>query len=144
MAATTLKAIIDRVQAVCEAAPLQLVKAKDAFSHQRQPNGLLTDTYFIEDGGIVSSVEQGNNAEARIDALHVHLARKVAFNGTLALETLETDLLTLERYLLADGPNNSYYPRVVNRRTTRPKDKDFVVGTLTVNVDFDVDKSVSA
>lgn len=142
MAATTLKAIIDRLQAVCEASPLLFTKAKDAFSHQRQPNALLTDTYFIEDGGMVSSLEQGNNAEARIDLLNIQLARKVAFNGTLALENLETDLLTLERYLLADGPTHSYYPRVINRRTTRPNGKDFVIGTLGVHVDYDVDKNI--
>lgn len=143
MADTTLKAIIDRIQAVCEGAPLSLTKAKDAFSHDRQPNALLTNTYHLEDGGLVSSVDQGNNAEARIDAIDIHVAKKLAFDGTAALEAMETTLLTLERYILADGLSNSYHARSVNHKVTRPTGKDFLIGSLTINVDYDVSKAVA-
>ena len=143
MADTTLKAIIDRIQAVCEASPLSLSKAKDAFSHDRQPNALLSNTYYLEDGGLVSSVDQGNNAEARIDAIDIHVAKKLAFDGTTALETMETTLLTLERYVLADGLSNSYHAHVANHKVSRPTGKDFLIGSLTINVDYDVSKAVA-
>ena len=144
MGATTLKTIIDTVQALCEASPLSLSKSRDAFSHDRQPNTLLTNTYHIEDDGIVSSTELGANAEARIDALKIHIARKIAFDGVTAFETVQETLLTLERHLLAHGPNHSYYPRALNRDVTRPKGTDFLIGSLTVHVDYDVDKDTDA
>src|SRR5438105_15759498 len=113
MAETTLSAIIDRIQAVLEDTPLDLSKAKDAFSHDSQPNGLLTDTYYLHDAGVQNSVEQSNNAEARIDQIEILLARKVAFDATAALETMEASLRDVERYLVADGPTNGYQATLV-------------------------------
>lgn len=140
MADTTLKAIIDRFQAVCEASPQSLKKAKDAFSHDRQPNGLLTDTYFIQDDGVLSSVEVTNNAEARIDRLTVFLARKVSFDAVTAMESMETSLSRLERAIEADGLSNNYHARLQTRRVSRPKDKDFVIGGVGFTCDYDYSK----
>jgi hypothetical protein len=141
MANTTLKAIIDRFQAVCEASASSLKKTKDAFSHDAQPNGLLTGTYYLEDAGISSSVECSNNAEARIDQLTVWIARKVAFDGVTALETMETAINTLERAIVADGPAQGYHARLAGRKVSRPKDKDFLIGSATFTVDYDYTKT---
>lgn len=137
MAATDLNAIIDRVQAVLEASPLSLSKSKDAFSHDRQPNTMVTNSYYLRDAGLASSQDQSSNAEARIDQIEIFVGRKVNFDGTTAMETMQTSLIAIERALVADGPSHSYNARAVNRRVTRPGGKEMVVGSLTLSFDYD-------
>ncbi len=143
MAATTLKAIVDRFQAVLEASPLSLKATRDAFSHDRQPNALLDGTYYIQDDGVAESRPVSNHADVRIDRLTVFLARKLAFDGQTQKETIETTLNTIERYLIADGPANSYHAFIGGRRVTRPAGTDIAIGSITVHVDYDFSTSTS-
>lgn len=144
MADTTLKAIIDRFEAVLEATPLFLKPTKDAFSHDRQPNTLLDNSYYLEDGGLVSSRPVGNYKAVRVDRLVVFVALKLNFQAQTQKETMTTTLLTIERYLKADGPANSYHAEIGGgRRVTRPKGKDILIGSLALTVDYDVNESTS-
>jgi hypothetical protein len=143
MAATTLGAILGHVRAVCEGTGLALSPTKDAFTHDRQPNTVLTDAYWVEDGGLGQNLEATANAAVRVDKLTVWIARKVAFDGQAAVDALETTLEALERRILADGLTHAYHARLDGRRVSRPAGKDFAVGSATVSVDYDVDLTVT-
>lgn len=143
MSDTTLKAIIDRFQAVLEASPISLTATRDAFSHDRQPNALLTNTYHVEDDGLQGTQSITNHKEARIDRLTVFVARKLDFAPQTAKETMETLLTTIERYLKADGLSNNYHVNLQNRRVTRPAGKDFLIGSVTLTVDYDFNAATS-
>jgi hypothetical protein len=140
MSALTLSDIFARVRVVLEAPPLTLTPTTDAFSHARQPTTLLTNSYYLEDGGLVSSQSVGNYDAVREDRVTIYVAQKLAFDGAAALDTLEDTLVAVERALVADGPAQSYSvgPRP-ERRITRADGADVAVGSiaLTVNYDFD-------
>lgn len=140
MADTTLSAIIDRVQAVVEASPVSLLKSKDAFTHERQPNALLTDTYHLADGGLYTSVDVTSNAEARVDRLQILVARKVTFDSTAAMEAMHATLRAIERALIADGPAHSYNAQLNGRTVTKTAGKDFLIGSITMLFDYDYSK----
>lgn len=142
MAATTLKAIMDRFQAVLEASPLSLKATKEPFSHDRSPNAVIDTAYRIEDGGIASSRPVGASQFVRADRLTVFLAKKLNFAAQSSVETLETTLNTIERYILADDANNNYHASLEARRITRPPDSDVAVASLVFVVDYDYSGSV--
>lgn len=140
MAATTLSAIRDRFAAVLEAAPLNLTKTTDAFSHDRQPNTVLDNAYRVEDAGMVQNRPVGNTQFARVDRLRIYIARKLAFDPAGAIDSVEDTLNTIERYILADDAAHDYHASVEGRGTpNRPQDADIVVGSLTLLVDYDYD-----
>lgn len=144
MADTTLAAIYARVRAVLEAAPLNLKPTKDAFSHDRQPNTLLDGSYYLEDGGLQSNRPATNYKAVRIDRIIVLVAAQLKFAPEVAKETMHTTLLTAERYIKADGPAHSYHAEIaVGRRITRPKNGDFLIGSIPFTVDYDVNESTS-
>lgn len=137
MAATTLKAIMDRFQVVLEGSPLRLKPTKEPFSHDRSPNAVIDTAYRIEDGGMSLSRPVGANQFVRVDRLTVYLAKKFNFAAQESVETLETTLNTIERRILNDDADNSYHASVESRRVTRVPDADVMVGSLVFLVDFD-------
>lgn len=143
MAVTTLAAIVTRFRAVLEAAPFSFTAATDQFSHDRQPNAVLDSAYYVEDTGLSDTVSLTNNQQARLDRLTVFVARKLKFDPVTELDTLQDTLLDIERYIKADGPNNSYHVDVVDREVTRPEELDIAIGSVTLEVDYDVSEATS-
>lgn len=143
MAATTLKAIMDRFQVVLEDDPLNLKATREPFSHDLAPNTIVDTAYRLEDGGLVSSRPVGNTQYVRVDRLIVYLTKKLNFAGQASVETLEQTLNTIERYILADDSANSYHASVEQRRITRIPETDVAVASLTFLVDYDFNAKTS-
>lgn len=137
MAATTLKAIIDRFQAVCEGADLNLKKSQEEFSFDLQPNLRINNVYRIADDGLSQSQTLTNDVDARIDVLSVWLMRKATPDSQAERETLETTINTLERKILADGPSNNYKATLEGREVERPDGSDVIVARVGFFVDYD-------
>lgn len=137
MATLTLLAIVDRFQAVLEAAPFSLKKTKEPFSHDGQPNTALDDAYRLEDLGLRTSRSSTNLTAVRVDGLRVWIARKLAFDGQAAIDTVETQLVAIERYLKADGRQQGYHAELTGRGLKRRGD------IVTANIDFAVDYDFS-
>jgi hypothetical protein len=137
MPALVLSDIIARFRTVLEAAPVSLTETREAFSHERQPNAALENSYYLEDGGIVSSRSVSNYDVVRLDRLTVFIAKKLAFDGATAMDALEDTLVSVERALVADGTSQGYNVNVEQRRMTRPAGRDYCVGSLAVTVDYD-------
>ena len=135
MAATTLKAIIDRFQAVLEGADLQLKKTTEEFSFDRQPNTRIDNVYRIEDAGLVSTESATNNMEVRIDELAAWFARKATPDSQAVRDTLETDIVAFERKIVTDGRSNSYRATLNGREIERVD--DVILARVSVLVDYD-------
>ncbi len=136
MAATTLAAILDRFQAVCEGANVNLRKTTDEFSFDRQPNAKLDTVYRIEDAGFSETASLTNNVDARVDLLSIWVARKATPDSQATRRTVEVDLLTIERQVVADGPDNNYHASKTAREVERVG--DVIMGRLELSVDYDV------
>lgn len=142
MAALTLTDILARFRVVLEAEPLNLKAANDAFSHARQPAGVLTDSYYLEDGGIASNRSVGNYDTVRLHRVVIYVARHLGMDSEAALASIATTLTAIERALIGDGTNQSYQiAPEVQQRITRPANADYAVGSLTLSADFDYDES---
>lgn len=139
MAALTLKQIIDRFQAVMEAAPIAMTATREPFSHDLQPAGLVTNTYRVEDGGLRDTKPMTNHASARVDTLRIWIARKIAFAGQTAVEAIEESLVAIERAIKADGAAQSYHAEIVGRDPRRKG--DLVIASITFSVDYDFSES---
>jgi hypothetical protein len=133
--------IIDRFQAVLEAAPFSLKATTDPFGLDRQPNAALNNAYRIEDSGLVRSHSITNHVAARVDRLTVFIARKVAFGGSASPEALEAQLITIERYLKTDGRQNGFHVEAVGRKMKASK--EVVIGSIDLTVDYDFNEAVS-
>ena len=144
MAATTLKAIIDRFQVICEGGTLSLQKSLTPFTLVREPNATLESAYYLEDGGVVQTDIGTNEIEFRVDAVTVHLARRLKFAGQTEAETLQTTMNTLERLILADGPAQGFHASVAARVAPAPMEDnaDVIVAGLTFNCDYDFSTAV--
>lgn len=144
MADTTLADIYARFRAVLEATPLDLTATRDAFSHDRQPNSLLGGSYYLEDGGLQTSRPMGNMKAARIDRIVIYVAAKLKFAPETAKEAMHTSLLTAEQYMKADGVTHGYHVEIApGRRITRPRGGDFLIGSIPLTVDYDVNEATS-
>jgi len=143
VAALTITDILARFRVVLEAEPLNLIESNDAFSHQRQPAGVVTNSYYIEDTGIVSNRSVGNYDTVRLQRLTVYVARVIPpGQGSATLATVETTLTAIERALIADGASQSYAIAMdVQRRVTKTEATDIAIGSLAVTVDHDYDES---
>lgn len=144
MAEQTLAGILARFRTVLEASPLRLKPTADAFSHDRQSNTMLDGAYYLEDGGLQSNRSVTNYKAVRIDRIVVFVAAKLKFDAETALATMHATLLTAERYIKADGPAQGYHVEVVpGRRVTRPKNGDFLIGSIPLTVDYDINEGTS-
>ena len=137
MAATTLKAIIDRFQAVLEGADLNLKKATEEFSFDLQPNLRINNVYRIEDGGLGETATISNSTDVRMDLLNVWLARKATTDSQKERETLETTINTVERKIIADGPSNNYHATLDSREIERLDEGDVLIARVGILVDYD-------
>lgn len=135
-----LTEIIDRFQAVMEAAPFSLTESTEPFSFDRQPNGLINNVYRIEDRGLRSSRSATNNVAVRIDSLRVWVARKMAFNGQAAVESVQANLITMERHLKQDARVNGFFVEITGRDVRRSG--DMVIAAIDLSVDYDFDEGV--
>lgn len=141
MSALTVTDILTRFRTVLETTPLSLEPTRDAFSHERQPTSVLTNSYYLEDGGNAGTQSVGNYDAVRLDRITIYVAQKLEFDGTAALASLETTLTAIERALIADGPSQSYsIAPQLTRRVTRASGADVAVGSLSLTVDFDYDE----
>lgn len=142
MAATTLAAILDRFQAVLAAAPLSLKQSLEAFSHDRQPNANIQDTFWVEDGGQASRRSTTNHSEARIDVLRVYVAKPKAFAGLTQMEALVTLGDTMYRHLLVDALTQGWNVEMAAHKTSSPANTDLVIGSYDFRVDYDFSSAV--
>lgn len=148
MATTTLKAILDRLEAVCEAPTgsggLALQPSQVPFSLEREPNATVERAYYLEDAGLSESKSGTSQIEFRVDEITIWIAQRLAFAAQTAMETMHTNLNTLERLVLADGPANSYHAKVVSRKgPARLGESDVLVAGLTLLVDYDFTTATS-
>ena len=143
MADTTLATIVAHMRTVLEAAPFHFTPARDQFSHDRQPNGLLDSAYWIQDDGLASNRWLSNSSVARLDRVSVYVARKLKFNPVQEIDTLHDKLVDIERYLIQEAPDESYHVQLVARRVTRPAERDIAIGSVTLTVDYDFSEAVA-
>src|SRR5688572_17989502 len=101
MAATDLASIIAAWRLVLEADPLNLKRTRAAFTHDRQPNKLVADSYRIEDGGQVNRTQGSSYFEARIDRLRIWVTKPIAFASDEQFTAMEQLADTVYRYLSA-------------------------------------------
>ena len=142
MADTDLATIMGRFRAVLEAAPLSLVATADGFSHERQPTTLVSNTYYLDDAGLQGNRPVTNYKSVRVDRIRVYVALKVNDAPHTQKETLESTLLTIERYVKADGPAHSYHAEIVGgRQITQKKGSAVLIGSLTLSVDYDINEA---
>ena len=143
MAALTMTDILARFRVVLEAEPLNLIESNDAFSHDRQGAGVVTDSYYLEDTGLVGNRSVGNYDTVRLQRITVWVARMIPpTKSAETLATMETTLTAIERALIADGPAQSYaIAPDIQRRVTKAQGTDMAIGSLAVTVDHDFDES---
>lgn len=141
MAALTLTDIINFFQAVLEGAPFSLKATREPFSHDRQPNSLLDNSYRLEDGGLGGTRSTTNDAAARLDNLSVWIAKKLAFSGQAAIESLEDSLVAIERRLKADGRQRGYHVEITGRKISRTG--DIGIASISFSVDYDFSEAVA-
>lgn len=137
MATTDLKSILDRFQVVLAATPLSLSQSQQAFSHDRQPNGLVQNVFWIEDGGKVSGRSVTNYAEVRIDRLRVFVSKPLAFAGLAQMEAMVQLGDTMYRELVEDGLTQGWNIELDGHRVTQPKNTELLIGSFDFRVDYD-------
>lgn len=141
MATTDLARIIAAWRLVLEQDPLALQPAQQAFSHDRQPNAMMQDTYWIGDAGTVSRFSCGNDQEVRIDRLEVWVARPVSFAGQAQFEVLEQLGDQIYRYLSSDGRIRGWNVEADSRRITNPQGTELLIASFGFRADYDFDSS---
>jgi secreted Zn-dependent insulinase-like peptidase len=137
MAATTLAAILASWKTVVEDDAVALVPTVAPFTHDQQPNGMVANSYYLEDGGNVQRSSMTNNAEVRIDRVTFWIAYPVNFDGDTALQALETLVDTIYRALLVQARTDGYNVEADTRRITRPAGLELLVASQAFTVDFD-------
>ncbi len=140
MPATTLTAIIGHVQTTLEAAPVSLTRSQLPFSHDRQPNAVVDNVYWVEDGGQVSRQSGTNHFEVRIDRLVVYVAARAAFAGTTPFTTMSTLLDTIYKQLVEMARANGYNVEADGtRKITQKSGSEILIGSVGLSVDYDFD-----
>lgn len=142
MPATDLKTIIDAFQSVLEAAPLSLKPTQVPFTHDRQPNTMVADSYYIDDGGTVNRQSVTNDVEVRVDRLRIWVAKPLAFAGQAQFEAMEQLADTIYRYLLVNARANGWNVDADARRVTRPAAAEVIIGEFGFRVDYDFNSSL--
>ncbi len=141
MAVTTLKAIVDRFQAVLEGGDLNYKKSTEEFSFDLQPNTRVDTVYRIQDDGLSESSSLTNNVDARVDGLSVWIARKATPDSQAVRETILLALDTIERKIVADGPAQNFHATITGREVERVG--DVIMARLGISVDYDFSLSTS-
>lgn len=139
MAATTLAAILALMRATLEGDTVGLTASGQPFTHDRQPNSVLQDTYYLDDGGQISRQSVTNDQEVRIDRLVVYVAKPLAFAGQDQVDAMHTLLDTIYTQLVQTARDHGWNIESDQRRVTRNPKTQLIVGSLGVNVDYDFD-----
>jgi hypothetical protein len=139
MAATTVSAIIERVEQVLVAEPLALTLNPDPFSDEGVPNSLVDTSCRVTSGGVVHSRSTSNYQALRIDRVTVTVQKTLSFEGYEAQRALQDLLDDIERAIIADGPEHGYMASVEkgSRKITRKKDSDVCQASIDFLVDYD-------
>ena len=146
MPTTQVNSIVECIQDVLEAAPFAFVSSHDPFALDSVPNATVESRYRVIFDGVIEDQTVGNDRYVRLDRVLVQVAKKLNLtSGHDSLQTLADTLDDAARYIIDDGPDNSYHARVIDSSITRSeKNADVALGTLTFAVDYDWDGRTSA
>lgn len=142
MAATTLALIIAAWRTVVEASPLSLVPTVAAFTHDNQPNGTITNAYYIEDGGQVERKSMTNNLEVRVDRLTFWVTKPLNFDSDGQFTAMENLGDSIYKYLLPNARTNGWNVEADQRRITRPPNTELIVASFSFTVDYDFSSAI--
>jgi len=139
MAAQTISGILERFEAVLSSPPLNLDPSPNPFTDEAVPNLSINDTFRVVAGGIVNDRTTSNFQSVRLDRITVTIAKTLDMDGYQAQRDLQDLLDTVERALIADGPEHGYFasPEKGSRKTERPKGTDLCRASLSMLVDYD-------
>lgn len=139
MAATTISAILERIELVLIGQPLSLTLASDPYTDMGVPNALVNTTCRVTSGGIVNSRSTSNYQAVRIDRVTVTVQQQMQFEAYQAQRDLQDLLDSIERAVIADGPEHGFLVQVEknSRKITKKKDTDVVEGAIHFLVDYD-------
>jgi hypothetical protein len=139
MSATTISAIIERIETVLAAEPLTLTLGPDPNSDRSVPNLAVDTTFRVTHGGVVNSRSTSNFSEARVDRVTVTIQKAMNFDGNDAQRAIQDQLDDIERAIIADGTDHSYMVSVEkgSRKTTRKKDSDVFESAIHFLCDYD-------
>lgn len=141
MAALTPREIRERVQTVLED-DAGLIRSREAFSLNLQPNTVLDNSYTL-DTERINERSQTNNVTARLDRLTVTVAKKLNMDSETAVRTLQDTLDDVDRRIRADGIDQGYHVWPGVLRITRPEGRDYCLGTLAWTCDYDYSEAVA-
>lgn len=144
MAAQTMSAILERFETVLQAPPCLLKPSNNPFSEVADPSITINETYRVTAGGLVGiPLEVGNYQEARLERVTVTVYQRMDMDGYQAQKDIQDVLDTVERAIIADGPDNGYMVTLEkgSRKLTNPKKTDLIEASLSFMVDYDFDGS---
>jgi len=139
MAATTVTAILTRLETVLQAPPLGLTLSLTPFSDTTEPNVVMLTLVRVVSGGLVGQRCTSNYSEARMERLTVTVQQPLNFDGYGAQRDLTTLCDAIVRALIADGPAHGYdvTEERGSRKVTRPPKTDLCRAEIHVIADFD-------
>lgn len=142
MAAMTPQEIRSRIMTLVEADPPALVRPREAFSLDRQPNTVLDNAYTLETE-LVSERSMTAGVSARIDRITLTVARTLKQDSETEARALLDVLTDVDRRVRADGINNSYHAWAQSQRVVRPEGRDYCLGVLAWTCDYDFTEALS-
>lgn len=143
MAATTISAILERIEHLLVAEPLKLTLAPNPFTDDAIPNSMVGEMARVTSGGLVHSRSTSNYQAIRLDRVTVTVQQALQFEGYQAQRDLQDVLDTIERAVIADGPDHSYMAVVEkgSRKIVRKKDADVCEASINFLVDYDFNEA---
>lgn len=134
-----MSAILERIETVLQADPLNLTLAQNPFTDETVPNTLVAETVRVQSGGTMNDLHQSNNSVARLERVSVIVQRPMQFEAYEAQRDLHDLLDRIERAVINDGDDHSYMASVEkgSRKIARKKDSDLYEASIHFRVDFD-------
>lgn len=142
MAALTPREIRERIQVVVEAVDPGLIRSREAFSLNLQPNTLTDNSYTLEDERL-NERSQSAGVTARLDRITLTVARKLNMDSEAAVRALLDVLDDVDRRVRADGTSQGYHVWPTASRVVRPEGRDYCLGTLAFTCDYDFSEAVA-
>lgn len=145
MATQTSAGILERFEAVLEAPPCLLRKSQNPFTTEAETNIEVGTTYRLIAGGVVNDRPTSGWQCVRLERIIVTVQQRLNFDGYQAQRNIQDLCDTIERAIVADGPDHSYHVSLEKggRKVTRPKDTDLCEAAIAFLVDYDFDSSQS-
>ena len=145
MAALTTAAILERFETVLQAPPCLLQPSANPFTETTVANVNVDTVYKLTANGIISDRITSNFQSVRLERIGVCVYKAMQFDGYQAQREIQDLLDTIERAIVADGPDQGYMATLEkgSRKVTRPKGTDLCEATLSFLVDYDFDESAS-